>query len=272
MNKLMLAATLALSMSAMAKAACGDLPPPVAVNCALVYDFNISLKTTVAKPGKPEVIKSLCGDPEEIEAQCYRVKGSKSLKGFINSCDCWCVPVELTEMVVTTDDQSVVTTNYVGTGVYGDDYDTNLDGWSVSLWDNKAKLVYAANDPFEFDAMWAIGKKNKDLEVSWFFDGADDVEMNASGMGFGALDIKNRRMKNANGTLVAWLSAPEYVDTKNKLGYEDCLCWGYPYDICTGEYLDDKGTIGFGTWKLKYNAKASAAAASTGALPYPKWW
>jgi len=122
MNKLMLAATMAITMGGYAMAQCGIGTTPTAACNPLVYDFVLNLKTTQAKPGK--VVKGACG--VEGETACYRVKGSRKLNGFIASCDCWCVPV--------ADD---------ATGAYapGTFSHFNADTWNVVLWDKKSQVV-----------------------------------------------------------------------------------------------------------------------------------
>jgi len=82
MNKMMLAAALALTVGAYAKAnTCGDYTPEYA--CALWYDVTIKVKTTGAKF---KTVKT-CDDPDDI---CYRVTTSKTFKGIYVTCDCDC--------------------------------------------------------------------------------------------------------------------------------------------------------------------------------------
>lgn len=266
MNKLLLAATLAASLGGYVMASdCAEPIRPVEA-CAIVYDFNVNVKTTVAKPGK--VVQVAC--QEDNETPCYRVKGSKSLKGFVALCGCVCEPVYdgyetyttnwLEDIVISVDTNWVTTTTIVG-------YDLN-DAWSAVLWENKTKQVFVdVGDDFVWDAFWRIGKKNTDMEVAWTIDG-DYAKL--QGMGFGSVNNKNI-VKSMSGNVTGWLGAPIYFDPKDKYGYEDCGCEAYPYSFCDVDYLDGVDTVAFGSWKMKYNAKASANYLN-GYLPVPKWY
>jgi len=224
MNKLMLAAAVALAMGGYAMAQC-ELPQ----GCVLVYDFNVNLKTTLSKPLKTVV----CG-----MSDCYRVKTSRKLKGFIytaGDCDCWC------------------------------DGDALNDAWLVTLWEKKTKILYAEDGDFTWSAFWRIGKAKNELEIEWTF--GEDGLMLLTGQGFGKADGK--MAKNASGSVTGWTGAPLWYKLGKKA--EDCTyCPAYPFDFCTKEVVDGAGTIAFGTWKLKYNAKATATLKKTGDLPAPK--
>ena len=76
MKKLMMIAA-AMTIVGGAYAACGD--EQTDEDCALVYDFKASLKTTEGK--------AYSGDCDDV---CYRKKGSLRLKGYLFGCDCTC--------------------------------------------------------------------------------------------------------------------------------------------------------------------------------------
>jgi hypothetical protein len=282
MNKLVLAATVALAMGGYAMAQCGDLPPAARVCNPLVYDFNVNLKTTIAKPGKVVKIKNPCGDdPTVIDPECFRVKGSRALKGFIASCDCWCAPnaaiPEFPGVQAEMDDgqgNMIPAVDENGDPIWvtgqeprpavpaGTFIEFNEDRWTVFLGENKTRNVYADLDDFVWDAFWRIGKNNTDLETAWNF-----ASENASlaGMGWGKVN-KAGIATAMNGNVLGWLEAPTY--------FSKTICCedgAFPFNFCSFD-VEDVDTIAFGTWKMKYNAKASAASKATGALPFPKWY
>ena len=303
MNKLTLAATLALAMGGYAMAqVCGDLPQAVTTCNPMVYDFTVKVKTTLPKHGKVVEVTP-CSDDKEVSYACFRVKGSRTLKGFIASCDSWCcenVPAQPAipfqpaipaipaipafPGVPELDNDGLPVLDADGNPVWIEEprdavpevpevpevpaqaaqpativANFNADRWTVYLWEPKTRNVYAAADAFEWDAFWRIGKNNRDLETSWLFDG-DFAAL--SGMGWGSAD-KGYNVKSMSGNVIGWLEAP-WIE-KGAI-----CCEAFPFSFCEIE-LEDVDTIAFGTWKMKYNAKASAASKS-GILPLPKWW
>lgn len=82
MKKLMIAAAVA-AMGFGAFAECGE-PKDDAPDCATVYKFAASVKTTVAKTAK---VKAECSDPTTL---CYRVTGSQKVEGVAYNCECAC--------------------------------------------------------------------------------------------------------------------------------------------------------------------------------------
>jgi hypothetical protein len=290
MNKLTLAATLALAMGGYAMAqVCGD-SPTVTTSCnPLVYNLNVKVKTTIAKAGKVVTLPGPCEDGQkEIDYACFRVKGSRSLTGFIASCDNWCcenIPAQLAQPAIpavpgvqATDDQDNLlwTDDDPPLPVWAVEPipevpavpaspatiapNFNADRWSVYLWENKTKNRYAQGEGFEWDAFWRIGKNNRDLETAWFFESDEAI---FQGMGWGSVN-KNGIVNNMSGNVIGWLEAPWIENNK-------ICCEAFPFTFCDLED-EDVPTIAFGTWKMKYNAKASAASKATGALPLPKWW
>ena len=172
MNKMMLAATLALTVGAFVKAdTCGDYEDNyVAGPCALWYDVTIKVKTTGAKSSK---VKIPCDDPEIL---CYRVTTSKTFKGIYAACDCDCE-------------------SFLGASLY--------------LWNTKEKRIYAFAEPVEWLKLWRIGKPGKngatDVEADLTFSGAG---ISFAAQGFGKYDASNYRVKSISGSLVGYLPAP----------------------------------------------------------------
>ena len=83
MKKLMIAAAVA-AMGFGAFAECGEPDEEVVADCATVYKFAASVKTTVAKSSK---VKVECSDPETL---CYRATGSQKYEGVVFNCECEC--------------------------------------------------------------------------------------------------------------------------------------------------------------------------------------
>jgi len=173
MNKMMIAAALALTMGAVVKAdTCGDPDPIEPGPCALWYDVAISVKTTGAKSKK---VKVECDDPEKV---CYRVTSSKSFKGIYASCGCEC-----------------------------DDF----KGAVLYLWNTKEKLIYAFGEPVTWSKLWRIGKPSSkdgagtDVEADLTFDGG---AFSFWAQGFGKFDVSKGHVQKINGSLVGNLFAP----------------------------------------------------------------
>ena len=250
MNKLTLAATLALAMGGYAMAA-DDCSPGVEKappGQALVYDLVIKVKTTAAKPGKIKAVKgSLCapgGDADiDLNALCYRVKTSKTFNGIIYACTNYCEDfVEVSQM---------------------------------DLWNKKEKLIYADGSDVTWNAFWRIGKNLKIAELEWVSaEGYGWSEMVAQGFG----NWDKVHLKNANGNILIKFDAPVAYSKSNKPfipGTDNeapvCDCVAYPWNCSGGALLEDADwTVGFGTWKLKYNKKASAKYMADGDLPSDK--
>jgi len=276
MNKLTLAATLTLCMGGYVMASDCTVAPPTPKQEALVYDFNVNLKTTAAKAGKvPKV--SVCDVAPD--RGFYRVKSSKNLKGFIYTCSSWCVDYPPTaeipassNLVWEVDAQDPSISNQVWEVIQGTPGTPGglgiAEDWAAVLWENKSKTAYAEDDPLEWDAFWRIGKNKTDLETSWILDN-DMVELN--GKGFGKVN-KNNIPTNMSGNVVGWLGPPTFLANKPKNEDECEPDVAMPFDFCVPSIELEEDTIAFGTWKMKHNAKASKAYNDRGVLPYPKWW
>ena len=239
MNKLVLAATLALTLGSYvnAQGQC-ELPTPGPTYGALVYDLTINVKTTKAKPGKE--IKAGC---EITDTPCYRVKASRTFKGLLAYCATDC-------------------------GGFQADA-------SVWVWEQKSKTVLVDGTAAPFSIFWRIGHttlgKSKDMEVQWGFEDADYA---FDGQGYGTWDTSKGLMKKANGNTIGLLAAPVLETNKPINDDGDCECVGLVYVCADGwqaEAVDTEHTIAFGSWSLKYNKSASAKYVD-GYLPFPKWY
>ena len=170
MNKLMTAATLALTLGAYVNAAeCGDPEIPVAGPCALWYDVSINVKTTKAVSKK---IKVVCDDPYQ---ECFRVQASKGFKGILVSCDCDC---------------------------------EDFMGAQFHLWNAKEKLFYVKGETLAWNPLLRIGKPNNKgvanvVESGWAVEGAG---ASFSAQGFGKWN--GWRVQNISGNLIGALCPP----------------------------------------------------------------
>jgi len=245
MNKLMIAATLALSFGAYVNAA-DCTPTPGAPNApapgsALVYDVTVKIKTTQAKlvKGKAGKAGSDCLPGKAgSDDFCYRDTTSKTLNGLIVACTNDCFGFQ--------------------------------DSATLTLWNKKEKAVYMESSVITWDPFWRIGKTGQKTELGFSADG--DIGMDEiAAQGFGTW--KKGRIDKANGSALSKIVPPMLVAKKKALvinGQDECYCVGNPL-LCDGNEDDAADfTIGFGTWKMKYNSKASAKFYKDGVLPLPK--
>ncbi len=233
MNKLMLAATLIVSVSAAAFAECGTPDPtPTPVAGALAYDFKASVKTVDAKSTK---VKQDCDDPL---LGCYRVKSSRSIKGLWIACDCESFIAPVTYMT-----------------------------------SNKTKDKYGSIGTAEFTVLNYFGKVTSDLKIlsqvntaqgyvtfsyTDFYLDADLTprvfNFAAAGMG----SVKNGLLQGLSGNIVG-VAEPamciESCDTPTPaVAYAPC-------DLSEDDSLQD---VAYGSWSIKYNKSMSALAGSSG--------
>jgi hypothetical protein len=244
MNKLVLAATLALTLGASVNAnICtpADAPPPK--GGALVYDVSVKIKTTKAMPLSTKVAKgTICTPNDDVpEVFCYRDVTSKTLGGFMYACTNTC--------------------------------EGFAENALLTLWNTKEKAIYAEDELVDWSAFWRIGKNAQRAEVAWSADGEGMEGMSAQG--FGTWNRNAGRLTSANGNILFVLNPPAKVSSKKPLwvldGEEICACVGDAM-LCTGAWADADFTVGFGTWRMKFNNNASARWYNNGILPYPRNW
>jgi len=120
----------------------------------------------------------------------------------------------------------------------------------IDLYDTKTKEIVISNSTIAWDQLTRFGKKNADIEA------AGDIDEDIFIMGFGTYDTKNGRVSSISGNVQAFLKAPQC--TVNCAPGTTALA----YDLCT-LYPISEGTIGYGTFSLKYNAAASKKLAVT---------
>lgn len=167
MKKLMMLAA-AMTIVGSAYGQCGE--PPVG-SCALVYDVQVTLKTTV--PIYMSGSTTVCGEAQA--AACWRKPGSASWKGFISACACDCL---------------------------------SFLGGSIYLWDVKNQQTLAdGTGTLTWEVFNLIGPKKLDVEGFWSLN--DQVTgAEVYGAGFGKWDAKNARLTSISGNVVAKLTPP----------------------------------------------------------------
>ena len=233
MNKLMIAATLALTMGAQVQASNCSLTPPPPGSCALVYNLAVNVKTTAAK-GK--VVKAGWSDCElgDDGYVCWRVKANRSFRGFVTYCGCDC---------------------------------GFQDGAVATLWEQKTKSVLFFDEDMPFNTFWRIGnaeaKKSTAMEVNWVI--ADFGQ----GMGYGTWNVGKDRMQKANGAFIGWLPSPEFESKKSDIC---CTASVLICDDDGWAWEDVDATVAWGTWNLSYNQNASISFDKNGTLPFPNWF
>lgn len=168
--KKLVAMAAAMFAAASSYAQCEPIPT-VTNDCAMVYNVEISVKTTASKAGSIAT-GSVC-EPGSTGV-CYRVISSKSFKGYYYGCECDC-----------------------------ESFEAN----TLDLFDKKTGAAIVDGGTITWDMIYRIGKSKTDVEASFSFDGdSDNVEFAA--MGFGKYDAKNARVSSINGSVLAYLDTP----------------------------------------------------------------
>ncbi len=212
---------------------------------AQVYTFTATLKTTVAARGKVKASTLTCLD--ESETLVYRKQGSVKLQGLIWGCSC----ESLAEV-----------SGWAGEGEDG-----------CAFWDASAKQLLSGN--FEWKLLNRIDSTAKKAEGAWIYE-ADCYSL--VGGGFGT--VKTGKVKDEDGetyetfylaslsgNVAGWKCAPGYTYKTGKYipctfcnpGSEESeeTVTAEAWSLCDcGEGGD--WTAVSGTWKLKYEKKATA--------------
>lgn len=169
MRKLVIMAAALVAASSFAQCVPGEEPEEK--DCAQVYNVTISVKTTVAKSGSLTTDNGPCL-PSDTTNLCYRVKGSKSFKGYYWQCECGC-----------------------------DLFEDNV----LDLFNKKTDAFEVYNGTIDWELLQRFGKKNTDVEAAASFEG-DTAEFYL--MGFGKYDAKKYRVSSISGNVQAFFVAP----------------------------------------------------------------
>ena len=196
-------------------------------DCALVYDFKASLKTT---SGSYSTLGNVF-DPDTCDrgtvTACFRKPGKLNWGGVLYVCECGC-----------------------------EGFQTAL----LDVWNKKAKTIDAGLAP-EWEILNLLGKKGQAVEALWSVEGTGwELRMG----GFGKYDGRARalRIKSLSGYAVGSSIAP--VCELQCLDALAMVCDAEGWIIDADDVPD---TVLVGTWALRYNKKASARYAATGELP-----
>ncbi len=125
-----------------------------------------------------------------------------------------------------------------------------FEGNILDLFDKKTDEMVVIGETVTWDILGRIGKKNTDIEAYGTI--ADSIYI----MGFGKWDAKNGRVSSISGNVQAELLAPVCVVA--------CAPGGValPYDLCIPNTQLLVGTIGYGSFSIKYNSSASKKLAA----------
>ncbi len=251
MKKLLIAAAVA----AMTAGSFADLCSDEAEGCTL-YNFKATLNTLLPKAVKYG--KSTTCD-EDMGSCWYFEKGKRTLQGVLFACEEVC----------------------------------SLEEMGFVLWEPKYKQVYA---PLVFNADYGefenalstddailerFGKKTDKVQMLAELEDAqgvlryatdneyDGTLLNMVFAGMGSFDTKNNRIKSVSGNAVATFE--DSTTELNAFGYNCDTCYAVVWGLCDWfdksvdvvcDGIDYTQAVGYGTWSLKYNKKASNGSKS----------
>lgn len=219
--------------------------PDAATDCALVYSFKASVKTT-----KGVFVKGGSGALCAPSGACtiVRTKDSTKWEGWIYDCNCGC--------------------DLASTGTF-------------VAWDSKRK-GQIDNAQMDLGFINVMGKKQNEAE--WYFNltgnvlnlGEDNFaqDINAAFAGLGKYDVKNERYSSFSGSFAGKMSASFDLSKAKKTGDDGQGCECEPSQIweCTDlDTLVDQDTVAYGTWTVKYNSSASKKYVKDGTLKVPTY-
>lgn len=222
---------------------------------AQVYEMQLTMKTTVTKSGKVKFVSCDCPvDSYEL----YRKQGTVKIKGLIWGCDC----VTISQPQVSTNSASLATAEY------GYIFWNETTGKPMNL-------------KFEWEFLNRIDSTGDKAEGTWTLSSEDGL-FRLTGSGFGT--IKDTTVKdpicmrtatwlmNMTGNFAGWSTPGAIVTAKATSGKcswcekvagteeQTASAVGWSMCDCGGS---DKRTAASGSWKLKFNQKASKALSST---------
>lgn len=216
---------------------------------AQVYEMQLTMKTTVTKSGKVQFIS--CDCPVD-DYDMYRKQGTVKIKGLIWGCDC----VTISEPQISSNSTSLAKSAY-----------------GYIFWNETTRKPM--NLKFEWEFLNRIDKSAKKAEGTWTLSSADGT-FYLMGSGFGTIKDTTVRqpicmrtatwLPNMSGNFAGW-STPGAIVTVEATAEECSWCEkvaateaqtasapGWTMCDC-GE--SDTRTAANGTWKLKFDKKAS---------------
>ena len=216
---------------------------------AQVYEMQLTVKTTVTKSGQVKFVS--CDCPVD-SYDMYRKQGTVKIKGLIWGCDC----VTISKPQISTNSTSLATSEY-----------------GYIFWNETTKKPL--NLRFTWELLNRIDKTGQKAEGTWVLSD-DEGLFYIMGAGFGSVkDTIVRQpecqrtatwVPSMTGNLAGWSTPGAIVTVKategecswcEKIaGTEEQTAYAVGWTLCDcGE--SDERTAASGTWKLKYNAKAS---------------
>ena len=221
---------------------------------AQVYEMQLTMKTTVTRSGQVKFVS--CDCPVDSYSM-YRKQGTVKIKGLIWGCDC----VTISKPQISTNSSSLATAEY-----------------GYIFWNETTHKPM--NLKFEWEFLNRIDATGKKAEGTWTLS-SEDGSFFVMGSGFG--NVKDTTVKdpvcmrtatwvpNMNGSFAGW-STPGAIVTakatdgtcswcKKIAGTEEQTATAVGWTLCDcGD--SDKRTAATGTWKLKFNQKASKILSS----------
>lgn len=222
---------------------------------AQVYEMQLTMKTTVSRSGQVKFVA--CDCPVEGDTM-YRKQGTVKIKGLIWGCDC----VTISEPQISTNSTSLAKAEY-----------------GYIFWNETT--MRPMNLKFKWEFLNRIDKTAKKTEGTWSLT-SEDGSFYVVGSGFGT--VKDTTVTdpvcmrtatwipNMAGNFAGWSTPGAIVTVKATSGEcswckkiegteeQTAAAQGRSLCDCGGS---DTRTAANGTWKLKFDQKASSALAST---------
>ena len=234
MRKLMIAAAIAAIGAGVYADNCAPTPG------TLVYDLSMTVKTTKGVKASGAV-GNVCtpGGSDGVTPSCtvLRTKDTTKFAGYIYDCVEAC--------------------------------DTVANG-TVVAWDSKRK-VQLTGAAFTTTFINVMGTSKKEAEWAWTFAGTADYS--ANGFGTQAYELTGAGYGKFNGSYYTSFSGNFAGTTSASYDLSSKVCCD-PSQIWKCDALADlvdSDTVAFGSWSVKYNAKASKKFNSNGYLKVPNY-
>jgi len=240
MKKLMIAAAAAAMIGGAYADACSPVTP--STDCAAVYKFTMTLKTTKGYVGS-ESVGSICAP--SVACTVIRLKDSTKFEGWIYECVCGCETIK---------------------------------SGTVVAWDSKRK-VQMAEPAFTWTFLNVMGKSQKDAEALWAFtsgdlayDGSRSQSYALQGAGYGVYSPSKAVFTSLSGNVTGSATASFDLTSTKKITDLACLCDPSQVWLCTDlATLVDSDTVAYGTWTMKYDSGASSKYLKNGYLKVPSY-
>lgn len=243
--------------------ACGS-----ALADAQFYEIDLKVKTTVTASGTPKMVSC---DLRTDESTLYRKQGTVNIKGVIWGCDC-------------------------DTLIKGEPYTSSTNAFGYFFWNATTKK------PLNVQLRWPIAnridKSANKSELTWILESEDGL-FYLVGSGFGKLQDDVLKDKDnctlvssilapASGSFAGWMLPGAVVTVKATKGTCNwcekiegteavtAVASGWPICLECGESCSvNQASSAHGSWKVKYNKKASAklqtASKVTEAYAFPAY-